>query len=301
MANAWSPAEKGGSVPGCLVLSGHHVGGGLFGDNNGKVPWEALQSMSHAMPKAAAQVEDLHMSACYSGGDQLKNMYKDMFPNLKTVWAYGESAPGSGSGAVQHLKAWEKTTRADGVGVDDTAAALVKGKVRKAENIDATNLTKEAKALPDLGKLKTDVAEKKDVFGRYFSGDFAVKNPGTGPLRDYYGQVQKLLQHPGLTGAERKEAEGRRDQTIRTLFYSTNVGPKSTAENKASIEAGYKALGVPVPDFGKLTRREGMDSIAMFRSRMEFTNPKPAAAQDLLPKLNGLWNLDPAVIPERWI
>ena len=37
--------------------------------------------------------------------------FREMFPKLKTVWAYGDSAPGTWSGAMPHNRRWEGATR----------------------------------------------------------------------------------------------------------------------------------------------------------------------------------------------
>lgn len=301
IAQVWARGERGESMPSRMILSGHHVGSGVYGDHNGKLNWEAVTALSKAMPTAAGKVEDLHISACYSGGEEKRAMYREIFPNAKTIWAYSGSAPGAGSGAVVHQAAWERATRGQGVDVAEVAEGMKSRGVRKADVIYATRTEASAGIGPPLAELKAPVDAGDPVFARHFTGQAVQANPQTGPLRDYYNGVQRLLQHPDLKGDERKAVEARRDQTIRTLFYSSAIAPRFADSNEYQIKEGYGALGLPVPDFAKLTRAEAMESITLFRTRLDYTNPKPAAAERLLGELNGLWNLDNNTIPEHWI
>ena len=51
----------------------------------------------------------------------------------------------------------------------------------------------------------------------------------------------------------------------------------------------------------KTLEQEAMASIAQFREQLDGNPEAPQPAQDLLPKLNGFWNLSPDIIPETWI
>src|SRR5262249_30757917 len=84
----WAPAEKGLDIPRRLVLSGHSTGDALFGLYNGVLKFDDFSALARAMPKAAAQVEDLHISGCYSGGAVNVARWRAIFPNVLTIWAY---------------------------------------------------------------------------------------------------------------------------------------------------------------------------------------------------------------------
>jgi murein DD-endopeptidase MepM/ murein hydrolase activator NlpD len=68
IAQVWAGAEKGGQIPSRLMLSGHNVGSGTWGDDNGMLRFDQLSKLAEAMPRAARSVQDLHLAACYSGG-----------------------------------------------------------------------------------------------------------------------------------------------------------------------------------------------------------------------------------------
>jgi hypothetical protein len=121
----WSEAEKGGSVPSRLVLSGHCYGDSIWdgGDENlGALPFDNLRALAAAMPRAAAHIEDVMISACSSGfagaeatgQRQSLTLWKTVFPNLKTAWGYGSPkdyhSPTSQQ-AIMHVAAWEHATR----------------------------------------------------------------------------------------------------------------------------------------------------------------------------------------------
>ncbi len=302
IAQVWSRAEKGGSIPSRLLISGHHVGSGVWGDDNGRISWDTMRGLTAAMPRAAAQVEDLHLSACYSGGRSKHLMYQEMFPNTKTIWAYSGSAPGSGSGATTHQAAWERTTRGAGVDIDQTAANLLQRGVRKAENLDVAVVGRDIPLSgQSMAQLYELVRSNEATFERFFQGQEEVTNSQQGPLRTYYNQLQALLQQPGLSNIERTELEARRDQTIRTLFYNSHIRGHFQEQYGDAIRQGYAALGLPAPNFSRLSREDALESIRSIRDHISGLRDTPAPARDMLYILNGLWNLDAQTIPENWI
>ncbi|MCB9638226.1 MAG: hypothetical protein H6727_04865 [Myxococcales bacterium] len=302
VAQVWAKAEKGGSIPSRLLISGHHVGSGVWGDGNGKISWENLRGLCEAMPRAAGQVEDLHLSACYSGGRTKHLMYQEMFPNAKTIWAYSGSAPGSGSGATVHQAAWERATRGGGTAIDDTANALKDRHIRKAENLDVAVVGKDIPlSAQSMAQLYELVRSGEGMFENYFQGREEVTNTQQGPLRTYYNQLQALLQQPGLSSLEQIELGARRDQTIRTLFYDSHIRHQFQETYGDGIREGYASLGLPAPNFARLSREDALESIRAIRDHISGLRNTPPAAREMMYVLNGLWNLDSQTIPETWI
>jgi hypothetical protein len=300
IAQVWARGEKGESVPSRMVLSGHHAGSQIWGDDNGVLSWTSLRKLTDAMPKAAAQVEDLHLAACYSGGDHAESRYKGMFPNAKTVWAYSGSAPGTWSGAFSHLSAWEGATRGRETGIAKAADGLVRRGVRKADSIDARG-PGEARVSVPLADLEARARTAEAAFEPHFKGEQTVTDSQRGPLRDYYNSLQNLLQHPGLADDRRAQLEGRRDQTLRTLFYDSHIKGRFQATHGAQVAEGYRALGLAPPDFSRLSRADAMTAIGTFEAKLAETGAPPASAAAAHQLLNGLWNLDPRIIPSNWI
>ena len=119
LAKSWSDGEHGGTLPGRLVLSGHCYLGGVYDGLNARdfLNFASLQTLARAMPKAAGQVEDVMFSACASGKGEDIQGWRDAFPNMKSLWAYGgpDTHSPSGNQAIEHIRVWEQATRSDHV------------------------------------------------------------------------------------------------------------------------------------------------------------------------------------------
>ncbi len=301
LAQVWAQAERGGQMPSRMVLSGHSTGRSVWGDGNGSLDFGTLGKLADAMPKAARSVEDLHLSACYSGGQGLMDQYRGIFPNAKTIWAYTGSAPGAHSGATAHLSRWDTATRG-GAGALDRAIAE---HTRKGENVAVWSVDRgylDGRPPAPLDEARRAVQHGQQTFERFARGDEAVANPSSGPLREHYNQLQRLLQHPDLPRADRPSLEGQRDATIRLLYFTKNVAPKFQEVHGQTARDGFAALGLTAPNFGTASRADAVRSIAEFERKASQTSPLPAAAQRLLPLLTeGLRDLSSARIPDSWI
>ncbi len=301
LAQIWAGAERGGQIPSRLVLSGHNVGSGTWGDDNGMLRFDDIGKLAEAMPRAARSVEDLHLSACYSGGEPLMDKYRGMFPNAKTIWAYTGSAPGSYSGATGHLSRWDTATR----GTKETLSRDLAAGTRKGENVAVWSKEHgymDGSAPAPLAEVRDTVTRGQATFDRFSSGAEKVADPQTGPLRAHYNDVQRLLQHPELPASERAALENRRDATIRLLYYSKTVAGNFQNAHGAQVKSGFEALGLSVPDFKSLSRADALGKIAEFEAKLASANPAPAEAQRLLPLLtDGLRDLKATRIPETWV
>jgi len=104
-----------------LVLSGHHSGGTLW---RGRPPdifqTEAILSLRKDLtnlvkifPEARNQVEDVMFSACNT--DSQRQLCKELFPNLRSIWAYAGSSPSIAQGSDRDITKWERKTRGEHV------------------------------------------------------------------------------------------------------------------------------------------------------------------------------------------
>jgi peptidoglycan hydrolase-like protein with peptidoglycan-binding domain len=303
LCRAFAEAERGERTIERLILSGHSVGGGVWGDSNGYFDYESLQKITRAFPGAARQVEDFMVQGCYSGSERNMDLYKAMFPNLKTAFAYVHSAPGSYSGSVDHEKKWEAATR--GHDPSKVQRDMVKG-TRKGENVATWNAVsgyQSDEAPRPVAELKRELDQAKPTYDRFFSGESAVTDTQAGPLRDYYNKIQRVLGSPELPAAERPKYEAMRDTTIRLNFYDATIKGKFQQANAAKIAAGFAAVGIsPAPDFAKLSRKDALAQIAAFERKLDAMPTKPAAAVALRPLLtDGLRDLKPSAIPQSWV
>lgn len=293
IAQHWAIAERGGTAPSRLLMSGHHVGSGVYGDGNGRISWTSLKALSEALPRGAAHIEDLHIAACYSGGEAKDTQYREMFPNLKTVWSYNGSAPGAGSGATVHEAAWERATRGRASDVSSTVESLKNRNIRKADVI----YTNGNASVMNLAVLRSEVEARESVFTTHFDGSVVSASSQTGPLREYYNRVQSLLASPNVTGSERATLEGRRDVTIRILYYGSHIAPRFAQEHGAALSAAFQQAGLTAPNLATASRVEVRAALEALQNSTTRT-PEIESALSLL---EGYYNLSSNVVPEGWI
>jgi LysM repeat protein len=301
IAEAWAPAERGGSIPSRLVLSGHSVGRGVWGDENGTLTLDAVGRLAEAMPEAARRVEDVHIAGCYSGGEYAIERFRAMFPKVKTVWAYSGSAPIAGPIAARHEQLWEAATR----GRRDDLDRAIAGRAAGGESVAVWTVTggyQDGQPPRPLEDVKSAFERQEPTFDRYFRGEEMMTSPQSGALRDYYNALQAYLQHPDLPADARPALEAKRDVTIRLIYYAATVAKKFALHYADAIRTGFAALGLPAPDFATLSRRDALAHVSTFEGRVRAASPPPESAASLLPALTeGLVALDPSVIPDAWV
>lgn len=300
IALIWAKAENGRNIPKRIILSGHSVGSILWGDGNGTMTIESIRKLAEAMPSAAAQVEDLHISACYSASLALIDQWRIIFPNILTIWAYSGSAPGSYTGSVDHQRLWDRATRGDKQSLD----RLVADRTRKGNNVAVWSKIHgyQEKNGKSIEALRIAVAAGEPIFREFFLGNRTVENTQSGPLRDHYSNIQSLLQHPDVPPNEKAVFEKMRDVTIRLIYFDKNIKANFALQNAIIIRSGYRSLGMPEPNYSLLSRKECLGEILKFKASINFQLKAPQDAVKLYRYLHeGLQSLNPAYIPENWI
>lgn len=303
LAAAWAPAERGGSVPSRLILSGHSAGDLIWGDREMELGRKDLERLARAMPKAAAQIEDLLLHGCNTAGSERVSQWGAAFPNLRTVWAYSSDAPGSYTGAVPHMLEWARATRGRAETLDPAAA----GEHRKGGNVSTWSSQdgyrpgrKEAQSHASLAEL----GSWSGPMEAYLSGAREVSDPHQGELRTHYTLLQNALGSGGLDPSVESFVANKAAQAVRLLYYREKIAPAFAAEHAQAIKAGYEALGLEPPRFEQLSRQEAMRAIERFALAAESHGHArlPEAVYRLLPLLTqGLRDLDRRLIPDRWI
>ncbi len=296
IAREWAKAERGGQVPSRLVLSGHQTGSGVYGENNGKLPWEVLGQLAEAMPRGARSVEDFLVAGCYSGGQASMEKYQAMFPNVKTIMAYEGSSPGASSGATAHQKEWERATRGESQGINKDRFA----NMRKGENVSIWTRDGGLQGAPPpaLSDLRSTMESGRAAYDEAFSGRATIADAQTGPVRDFYSATQRLLQHPDLPAAEKAQLTLQKDQTIRLLFYPV-VSKRFQETHGQKIGEAYRAVGLTPPNFQTMSRADALASVKAFEDKLA-ANPNPTA-QRQLQLLKDFSQLKPNVIPDTWV
>lgn len=299
LAQVFYASEKGTRALERIIFSGHSVGSGIWGDDNGTISWDDVGKLALLFPNAARQIKDLHVAACYTGGEHSIDQFKAIFPNLETVWAYEGSAPGAASGAITHLTRWEKASR--GKNPDAVRRELADG-TRKGENVVVWTTTRGYQALgaqSTLEERQNSYQASQNIVAEFMAGTQEVTNSQTGPLRDHYNAIQHLLQRTDLPAEQRPVLEAERDTVIRLLYYS-NVRTRFTQTHATALREGYAAVGLEQPDYSRLSRKEAMDAIQAFDAARAGKND-PAADRLFILLSEGLRDLSPRLVPPAWI
>jgi hypothetical protein len=288
-----SEAEMGERKIDRMVLSGHSVGSQIWGDDNGQISFDDLEELFHLFPKAAAQVQHVMLSACYSGGEVGMQRYQGMFAGAESLWAYHGSSPGTWSGAMDHMGEWESATKSgkDASGVDPE---LAKG-FRKDKNVATWNKEDGYQGGDPMNfyEIKSALDSDDSMFQNHLNGREAVANPQSGPLREYYAMIQRAINHPDCPSEFRTQMIERRDQTIRLLYFQL-ICTKFQAHHMQTLQRDYQEAGMDVPNFSNMTRAEVLAHIEELATSAQGT-------ESLRLLQHGLGNLDSEIIPTSWV
>ncbi len=297
LAMLWANAERTHALPGRLVLSGEHAGRQYWSRQGGQRMLFArnLQALAGVFPRAAGAIEDVYISACNGRYDM--EDWPEVFPNLQTICGYLGTAPSLATGAKAHIRLWDSATRGNQKQID----RLVAKNTPYGDNVAVWSR---------YSGFATGVAEPTDTllervlagentFQSFFVGDNVVVSHQQGPLRQYYNNLQALLQSPGLSAAQRSVWEPRLQVTIRLIYFDT-IRARFQQTYASQIAAGYASVGLPVPNFSVMDRKSALASVAAFEAKL--AQSAPAAATQLRPMLtDGLRALGDVYIPSNWM
>jgi hypothetical protein len=239
------------------------------------------------MPNAARQIEDIHFGTCSSLNNVTLDLaeWRDAFPRLKTIWAYEKSA---GTGAAADQREWERQTR----GRTD-ALTMTPGMQQK---LVATWSAHDGK-VRGLGPY-AELADKRTAAWRRLNEAFRGGSTDPRTLEADYRLFRELAQRSELDEKERVVVRQSADQALRLRYYS-DVAARFQRAHAAEISAAYRAAGLPVPDFSRLSRAEARDVIKRFvTSKLEGDYPPAIEATRTL--LTNFDSLDSRVIPDAW-
>lgn len=110
--------ENGEMTMDRLVMSGHSTGDWVYSEAEGNpgVTFAQMTNLMQMFPKAQGGVQDLMLSACHTledsqWGDTRKGeQYKEMFPQLQSVWGYNGTSPSWKQNSSGHIQAWMNAT-----------------------------------------------------------------------------------------------------------------------------------------------------------------------------------------------
>jgi hypothetical protein len=286
-----------------LVLSGHSNGVQLWGDADAKFKpgsfllTRDLHNLTEAFPVAAAQVQDVMFSACYTVSS-VEAVIK-AFPNVRTIWTYAGKSPAAGAGAEEHISKWDKETRGDQTMQEEDGMGKSAIWTR-----DAAKASKKGD-----GFVRNDPAKASlhDLDNEFFALRIDAKEQleGNKPLHqdtlnNAYNYIQMILAHPdSKTSPDRADYEYWRDTLLRLRFHTVACTRFGT-EYASEIKAGYTAIGRKAPNFAGMNRQSLKAELSAFAAALKAT--PNAEAQTFYDKyLQGLWKLDTKIIPDGWL
>lgn len=292
VAKAWAAGERGEAVPSRLVVSGHSGGQSVFGDR-GSFTIAQLRTLAKAMPRAASQVEDIHLSACSTRGNAVEGeSWREAFPNLKTMWAYNGSAP---SPAGHHLVAWASRTKGhrDGIALDASLRAA------KVAVWSTTKGYEDGSGPIERSRARATNAEAK--LGAYLDGSRRIARGSDAEARADYEALRDLSTRPDAGAEEMARTHRAAEALVRARYYEEGVRRSIAEVHGPELSAAWASVGLARPDFGRMTRREAMAAIATFEGRVaEMGDAAPEAARRVTGTVRGIAGMEEGVIPLAW-
>ena len=288
-----SEAEMGERKIDRMVLSGHSIGSQIWGDDNGTVQMTQFEDLAKIFPSAMGQVDHLMFSACYSGGENRMMEHQNAFEGVESIWAYHGSSPGTWTGAMDHMGAWEKATEPgkDASGVDPE---LAKG-FRKASKVSTWNATDGYQGDQPMSyqEIERQLQSQDSVFQEHFSGQTNVENSQAGPLRNYYNLLQRAASHPQIDSASRQIVIERINITIRLLYFSL-ICKHFQNHYGDTLRNDYEEAGIDLPNFENMTRDEVLRHLESVNGQLNGSESHRLLNQ-------GLHQLNSSVIPTGWV
>jgi hypothetical protein len=278
------------TIPSRLLVSGHSGDGAqAWGHGSMHFAYDDLRFLARALPKGAAQIEDIQIGTCSSLSNVTLDLaeWRDAFPNLKTVWAYETAA---GFQPTNDQAEWERQTRGRSDTFTTTRAMAEKHVVTWSAGDGKTRGLTAASHLLDE---KTIADRRIDKAVRGEPVDAAT-------LDHDYRVYREIQQRSDIDSGIRADARRAADQLLRLRYYDA-VATKFQRVHATEIAALARATGVvPAPDFSRLSRTEALAAI----KRLEIAKPEddlaPAALATLKLLKDGFAKLNASVIPESW-
>lgn len=297
----FNKAERGDITLDRLVLSGHSNGVELWGES--QVGRESqpgtmlidrdLAGIAAVFPKAAAQVEDIMFSACFSINAVL--LVIKVFPNLRTAWSYSNFSPDVKQGSPEHVAEFTRATEGSGT-------------LKKSNRRGSSALWTKEKgfvvgdpSLAAAGPLYTEAIRKfREIAQPMYDGSGPdLTSPQLMPA---YIAVHQMIDHPGTPADRKKVGESVMQILLRLRFWPI-VRERFGADYHAKLQPAYDALGMTQPEWKSMTRKAVKAHVDAVMKALE-TTPDAKSYKALLEQYLGKGILglsDKDVIRPDWI
>jgi hypothetical protein len=277
-----------------MVLSSHASRTSFFDEFQSKYTADDLLGIASVFPKAARSIRHLMVSGCFTGYTDLFKTYREIFPNLTTIWAYAKRSPSSdptkGSHSVAHILEWERQTR------PRSAKRLYRKRVgASAENIAvwSEKFGVEPRIRP-LKVIDKEVDAHRPVYKAAFAGEVYTSEE----LLIYYTLLNEQCSHPQQKDKNKSEIKKEIKRTLLLRFYPA-ARQHFMQYYRKELETGFTKLMRPLPAFDRLSRKAALEAIEDFENAVvdHSLNHLSAANQALKTLKDHLLNLD---MPESW-
>lgn len=295
LALLWAQGEAGGTVPSRIVLSGHSSGTTIWdGKGDGELAFADVQRLAWVMPCAAAQIEDIHISACSTGMqgaiDENRAAWVAAFPNLKTLWAYNGSAPLEGGG---HLGEWARATRG-------RATNLELSPSRAKEHVGVWDRSSGYRdGSEPLEKARARQATADVRFDAWVSGARRANGSDDPALVEDYRTYKALYGRSDLHLSERSDLGAKAETLLRVRYYDGAVRRGLEREYGAVLAKAFREVGLPPLSLATTSRSESIARLAAFEAAASRTAPSAETMRAIEISM-AIRNLDSDVIPTRW-
>jgi hypothetical protein len=296
LAKMLAGAENDEYVLDRLILSGHSDGVVVWGEDRdnfhpgGILVERDLAALAQAFPKGAGEIKHVMFSACYTIA--AVNLVTKIFTGVEDVWSYSGSSPDVAGGSAGHILSWELDT-ADGKGL------------KKGEQLGTAALWTRSGGFIVGDPKSADFGQQWSTFRREWSEVVVPEAQGKQELNherlnQIYSHLQHLLADPQINHQQQAEALSGKDRLVR-LRYWEKVRANFAQKRADLIKAAYAEIGLPVPDFATMTRKQFRDAEDAFKTALEAKGSPASAKKFYDEQLEGMWNLKPEAVPNEWV
>lgn len=197
-----------------LGLGGHSDFHSLWGDNNGRIPFDTLHQLFQLFPATCRQVRTVYLAACNSLHPQQVEAFLRTFPNLERAGGYRAGSPGTYVGAIPQLTAWFHLAM-EGTGRVSSAALG-----RELGTMGASGQRFATRWASHMATWNADDGEYQT-----FSFESAGLTPEHRPLNEASSNARSEDQLANAEGLVRELLSGHLDMFSRTLPDEKSPGP----------------------------------------------------------------------------
>lgn len=260
--------ESGQAVRTMMILSGHSAGYGISGEdeNPTSISFWHLTQLPNIFPNACNMIQDLMVSACNTGQRGKLEQYTQIFPRLKSIWAYVGYSPAAPSSNF-HIQQWYEGAKGI-LNVD----RLRKSRERVARRGGKNDKHVAAWTREEGGKITFETASEEaaedyqtmrgwvDDNLHHYRTAMDAGNINKPALNELYTQMQNLVGN--FRSQLRGDYNRYKDMMLKTLYlrHWSAVTSKFMGHFGDKVKAGY-GEATPTPRYASMDRASVLAAI----------------------------------------